>query len=183
MTQYINPASDTTNTGVWTTTPLWSKVDDGPPSTGDGTVVVSDGSPSAAETFVCAGTTAGDPAVSTGHILEAKWAKNASGGANYIGSVEIRQGYVSEASLGTLIVTLASAAISGTTLQVDSVTLSTAQAGAITDYSALSFRCWAAKSGGGANRAFKIDYVSLRLPDAAAGPASAPYYFRKMGMG
>lgn len=52
-------------------------------------------------------------------------------GSNYTLTCEVRQGYVSEASPGTLIATLTSPAISGDTLQTDTYTLSAAEANAI----------------------------------------------------
>ena len=163
MAQFVAPATDLDNTGVWTSTPLWSKV-----NTAEATVVVSDSSPTSSEPFTVDGSSVTDPAVSTGHVLRARWAKNATGGANYTGNLQLRQGYTSEASPGTLVATLTSGAISGTTLQTDTHTLTAGEANSITDYTDLQLRVWAAKSGGGAGRAFKVDLVELEVPDASA---------------
>ena len=165
MAQFVRPISDI-DTGVWTTTPLWSDIDEG--GAGDGTVVLSDSTPGSAEPFSVDGATVTDPAVSTGHIIRARWAKNATDGASHLGVVELRQGYVSEASQGTLVATLTGPAISGNTLQIDTYTLSGAEADSITNYSDLQLRSWAQKSGGGPGRQWQTDFIELEVPDAAA---------------
>jgi len=166
MAQFARPIGDLDNTGVWTTAPLWSDIDEG--GAGDGTVILSDSSATASETFTVDGATVTDPSVSTGHILRGHWAKNATGGANFVFHLQLRQGYSSEAAQGTLIATLVSPAISGTTLQTDTYTLSAGEADSITDYSDLQLRCWSQKSGGGAGRQVKIDFVELETPDVSA---------------
>ncbi len=173
MAQFVRPISDITNAGVWTTTPLWSDIDEG--GAGDGTVVISDTNPIPTESFVCDGSTVTDPEVSTGHILRARWAKNATGGADHRGTLQLRQGYVSEVSQGTQIATLVGSVITDTALLTDTYTLTGTEADSIgTDYSDLSLRAFAAKSGGGAGRAFKIDFIELETPDAGPGGLGIP---------
>lgn len=53
---------------------------------------------------------------------------------------QLRQGYVSEASLGTLIASQSRLGVSSTTWTTSAYTLSAAEADAITDYTALFFR-------------------------------------------
>ncbi len=165
MAQFARPISDLDNRGVWTTAPLWSDIDDAIP-TGDASVVLSDSNPAPAEPFTVDLGTITDPTLSTGHIIRGRWAKVLTTGADYILTAELREGYVSEASQGALRATLTSPAIAGNTLQTDAYTLSGAEADAITDYSDLQFRCFALKSGGGANRQVQIADVEFETPDA-----------------
>jgi hypothetical protein len=169
MAQFVRPTADATNTGVWTTTPLWSKVN-GVVGSDDGDFVTSDGGPTATETFVCAAVNnPDDPGVDTGHILRIRGNKNTSGGANYDIVCEIRQGYVSEASLGTLIATASIVGTASTTPVTGTHNLTTGEASTITNYkSTFFFRCWAVKNGGGANRACDIVDVEFEFGDAIA---------------
>ena len=166
MAQFARPASDIDNTGGWTTSPLWSDIDDSVGS-GDGSVVLSDSTPTSAKPFTVDGTTISDPSSSSGHVLRIRGAKNATGGANYDLVCQLRQGYASEASQGNLIATVTISAKSNTTLETAEHTLSGAEADSITDHSDLQFRCWAAKNGGGAGRQCQIADVELETPDAA----------------
>lgn len=166
MAQFALPTSDLDNTGVWGTTPLWSKIEEGVASA-DGTVITADGTPTSAEPFTVDLGTVTDPAVATGHIIRAHWAKDSTGGADYDLVIELREGYVSEASQGTLRATATFGPEAGATLQTDSYTLSAAEANSISDYSDLQFRIYAQKNGGGANRNVQIDAVELEVPDAA----------------
>ena len=165
MAQFVRPISDLDNTGAWTTTPLWSKIDDSVGS-GDADFVTSDGNPTSSETFTVDGSTVTDPASSIDHILRVR-ASEETGGANHDIIVELRQGYVSEASLGTLIATLTASAIANTATTY-TLTLSGAQADSITDYSDLQFRIYAQKNGGGAGNAVTCYDVELEVPDAGA---------------
>ncbi len=103
MAQFARPISDLDNTGVWTTTPLWSDIDDG--ASPDGTVVVSDTTPVVTEPFTVDLGTITDPVTGSGHVLRIRWAKNAGGGGNKTIRIELREGYVNESTLGTLIAT------------------------------------------------------------------------------
>ncbi len=166
MAQFARPSSDIV-TSPWTTTPLWSDIDDG--ASPDGTVILSDSSPDSTEPFAVELSDVTDPSSSTGHIIRCHWAKNSNGGGAHRGQAELRQGYVSEGSQGTLIATLTGAAIDTTTLTTQTYTLSAAEADNITDYSDLQLRVWAEKSNGTTgNRVWKIDYVELEVPDAGS---------------
>ncbi len=158
MAQQAQPISDLDNTGSWTSTPLWSKIEEG--GGGDGTVVVSDTTPVVTEPFTVDLSTITDPAKSTGHDLKIRWAKNSGGGGNKTIRIELRMGYVNESTLGTLIAT-DDYAINSTTLRTDSTTMSGAEADAITDYSDLQIRVMGVAS----NRALKVDFVELEIID------------------
>ncbi len=157
MAQFARPFADLDNTGVWTTAPLWSDIDDG--DSPDGTVVVSDTTPTTSEPFTVDLSTLVDPALSTGHILRIRWAKNSGGGGGKTIRIELREGYVSEGSQGTLIAT-DDYSINSTTLNTDETALSGAEADAITDYADLQIRVMGVAS----NRALKVDFVELEAP-------------------
>lgn len=92
------------------------------------------------EVYVCALSSITDPASSTGHIVRVRANKDvASGGEQIDMTVELRQGYVSEASQGTLIATLTQTNLTST-FTTYSLTLSAAQADAITNYASLFLR-------------------------------------------
>lgn len=172
MAQILLPESDNL-AGSWNTTPLWSKVDDDStvsPS-GDGTAITSDNntSPDNAIFTLTDGT---DPASSTGHILRARWNKDATGGHAINAVLDLYQGDPSTS--GTLIATLSVTGI-GATEQEDTYTLSAAEADSITDYTDL----WLVLSrqgdtGGNPNgrRSLVVDLVELEIPDAGASPVT-----------
>jgi hypothetical protein len=81
-----------------------------------------------------------DPQVSTGHILRYHFRKNADAGDAQDLTVELRQGYVSEGTPGTLIKAVTHTAIAGTGWTAGSVTLSGAEADSITNYNELYLR-------------------------------------------
>ncbi len=163
MVQFARPISDLDNTGVWTTTPLWSDINEG--GGGDGTVVISDTTPVVTEPFTVDLSTVTDPTLATGHILRIRWAKNAAGGGSKTIRIELREGYVNESTLGTLIAT-DDYSINSTTLNTDATTMSAAEANSITDYADLQIRVM----GVAGNRALKVDYVELEAPDLVAVP-------------
>lgn len=163
MAQFVRPISTLDNTGVWVTAPLWSKIDDSVGS-GDADSISADGSPTSGEPFTVDGSTVTDPLSSTGHVLRVR-ASKASGGANYNVVVQLRQGYVNEASPGTLIATLTASTIA-TTATTYTLTLSGGEADSITDYSDLQFRVYGEKNGGGSNRNTTVYDVELEVPDA-----------------
>jgi len=164
MAQFVRPSADLDNTGVWTTTPLWSKIDDAG-GIGDSVFAVSDGNPTISEPFTVDGSTVTDPAVSTGHVIRARWSRQSGTVANTRGVCQLRQGYVSEASQGTLIATLTGAALDNT-LTTQTWTLTVGETDAITDYADLQFRIYAEKIGGGAADNWHIEYIELEVPDA-----------------
>ena len=80
-----------------------------------------------------------DPVVSTGHIVRYRYSKDAAGGAQIDLTVQLRQGYVSEVTQGTLIASAAHTNISDA-WTAGTFTLSGAEADAITNYADLFFR-------------------------------------------
>lgn len=84
-----------------------------------------------------------DPLVNSGHIVRYKYKKDASGGATLNMKVELRQGYLGESSLGTLIHSETHANVPGSAWQTGSFTLTSAEANTITDYTNLQIRVWA----------------------------------------
>ncbi|HLE64395.1 MAG TPA: hypothetical protein VI750_14685 [Pyrinomonadaceae bacterium] len=80
-----------------------------------------------------------DPLVSTGHIVRYRYSKDAAGGAQIDLTVQLRQGYASEVSQGTLIASAAHTNISDT-WTAGTFTLSGAEADAITNYADLFLR-------------------------------------------
>lgn len=156
------PIADLDNTGGWTTTPLWSKVN-GVVGSDDGDLISSDGTATSSETFTLDGSTTKDPGVSTGHILRLRSAKQGGGAANYDIIVELRQGYVDEMSQGTLIAGVTNLNESSTTPSTDTWTLTSAEADSITDYSDLQFRGYGIKNGGGSNDGVNIYDVEFEV--------------------
>ena len=92
----------------------------------------------AGDVYVCRLSDVTDPAVSTGHIIRARLNKS-GGGATIDMTVELRQGYVSEASQGTLIATLTQANVTNSFVEY-TYTLSAGEADSITDYTDLFLR-------------------------------------------
>jgi hypothetical protein len=80
-----------------------------------------------------------DPVSSSSHVVRYRYRKSAAGGAQIDLTVQLRQGYVSEVSLGTLIKEWVHTDISDT-IQAAGQTLSGGEADAITDYTSLFLR-------------------------------------------
>lgn len=98
------------------------------------------------EPYVCRLSDVADPLLSTGHVVRVRVSTNvASGGESIIFTIELRQGYVSEASQGTLIASGVSGAISGTGWTDLVLTLTGPEADAITNYNDLFIRIVADK--------------------------------------
>ena len=141
MAQFGRPSADTNNPGSWVdqadgAVNIYLTIDE---------VVASDAdyvkSPSAPATavYVTKLSNLEDPVISTGHILRTRYAKSAAGGAQIDVVAQLRQGYVSEVSLGTLIATRTFTNISET-FTTDAYTLAGAEADAITNYTLLYLR-------------------------------------------
>ncbi len=154
MAQFARPISDLDNTGLWAPTPLWSRID-----SPDGFVVTSDTTPTVDEPFTVDLSNLLDVGASSDHILRIRWAKASGGGGGKTIRIELREGYVSEGSQGTLIAT-DDYTINSTTLQTDETTLSAGEADSITDYEDLQIRVMGVTG----NRALKVDYVELEAP-------------------
>lgn len=140
MTQYARPAS-VLSRGTWTdqadgTTDIFQAIDEVSPSDAD--YVKSVLAPSSAP-VVFGLSSVGDPLSSANHVLSVRYKKDPAGGPQINLTVELRQGYASEGSQGTLIATRTynNIADTWTTTQI---TLTGGEADTITDYSALALR-------------------------------------------
>jgi hypothetical protein len=140
MPQYGRPSADTLNEG-WTeddgtNTTLFDQIDEA--SADDADYVQSALAPSN-DPYVFKPSGVEDPQSSTGHIVRYRYGKSAAGGAQIDITVQLRQGYVSEASPGTLIAqwTHTNVSESWTTA---AQTLSAGEANSITDYTDLYIR-------------------------------------------
>lgn len=153
MTQYARPSSDIT-TG-WTTTPLWSKIDEDPASDTD--YITGTG---ASKTAECKLSAVSDPLSSSSHTWRTRLRATGSSSGEKV-TLSLYQG-------STLIATL----INGSTIARGSFadwsgTLTAAQADAITNYSDLRFR-WVTGSGNGASETIDCSWAVLEVPDATA---------------
>lgn len=162
MAQFARPDSDIA-TGSWSATPLWSKIDEGDP--GDDTTITSDNntSPDNADFTL---SDVSDPGVDTNHIIRVEWNKDSSGGHSINAVAELWQG---TPGTGTLIATLSVTGI-GATPQTDTYTLTSTEAGNITDYTGLTLRLSRQGDTGGSpsgRRSLVVDFAELEVPDAA----------------
>jgi hypothetical protein len=142
MTQLAEPIADS-SIGSYTdqaggTTNIYTTIDEGSASPNDADYIKSPLAP-ASSPYVAKVTSLSDPLSSSGHIIRARLAKDAAGGAQIDATVQLRQGYVSEGTPGTLIATLTQANVTDT-FTTYSYTLSGAEADAITDYTSLYLR-------------------------------------------
>jgi photosystem II stability/assembly factor-like uncharacterized protein len=164
MAQILVPIADQA-TGSWTTTPLWSKVDDDSTvnPTGDGTAITSADniSPDTADLELpnsgVVTPTPGD------HILRARWNKSASGGHQVNPELELWQGIP---GTGTLIATLAVTDIGDTEIE-STYTLTGTEVGNITDYNDLYLRLERVGNTGGSpgtRRSLIVDLIELEIP-------------------
>lgn len=184
MAQILVPVSDV-DTGDFTPTPLWSKVDDDSTvnATGDGTEITStDNSADQADFSLSTGQ---DPDKSSGHVLRARWYRSQNGNHSIHGELELWQGVP---GTGTLIASLVSAQPIETSEVEDTYTLSAGEADSITDYSDLHLRL--IRQGGtggnpngreslnvdliefevpGLDRAGQTSFAELQTPDAPSG--------------
>lgn len=172
MAQILVPVADVA-AGAWTATPLWAKVDDNSVlnPTGDGLEITSadNSSPDNADLQLSAG---GDPGVSTGHIMRARWRKSASGGHSINAVLELWEGVP---GTGTLRATLTVTGIGSTEVQ-STKTLTAGEADAIGNYGDLYLRVSRQGDTGGSpssRRSLVVDLVEFEAPDAA--PPDYPF--------
>ena len=162
MAQLARPDADQA-TGNWSSTPLWSKVDEG--SSGDDTTIASANNTNGDNADLRLSDVA-DPASSSGHIIRAAWNKNATGGHTIDAIAELWQGVP---GTGTLIATLTVNDI-GATEQTDTHALTGTEADNITDYADLFLRVSRQGDTGGnptGRRSLVVDFCELEVPDAA----------------
>ena len=141
MAQFARPSADTVRES-WdeddgTTDALWGRIDE--VSASDADYIRSQLAPGG-DAYVTALTNVTDPVSSAGHVIRYRYAKSAAAGAQQNLTAELRQGYVSEVSLGTLIKTLGTHVDISETITQNNVTLSAGEADSITDYTSLFLR-------------------------------------------
>lgn len=142
MPQFARPDADADNTGSFTdqgggSTNIYTTIDEA--SASDADYIRSPTSPAnAAYTARLSDVT--DPASSTGHIIRMRTSTDLAAQESIDFTQQLRQGYVSEASQGTLIASQSRTGVTSTTWTDSAYTLSGAEADAITDYTALFLR-------------------------------------------
>lgn len=140
MAQFARPSADTSIGGYKDqadgTTDIFQAIDEVSPSDAD--YIKSASAPSNAP-YVTKLSSIEDPQSSGGHVVRYRYAKSAAGGAQINLVVQLRQGYTSEGSPGTLIAEWTHNDISES-FTTQNQTLSGAQADAITDYTDLYLR-------------------------------------------
>ena len=100
------------------------------------------------------------------HIIRFCASKDASGGASVGFICELRQAYVSESSLGTLVASFAGDNIPSTVDTYFRYRLTEAEAALITDYTDLQLRFRSANARGGAPRSCRLHWAECQLPTA-----------------
>jgi hypothetical protein len=143
VAQFAEPSADTNNPGSWVdeaggSTSIYTHIDEGSGAASDADYIKSPLAPTSA-VYVTKLSTIEDPQSSSGHVLRVRRAKDAAGGSQIDLTHELRQGYVSEVSQGTLIKQVAETNITNT-FSTTATTLSSGEADAITDYSSLYVR-------------------------------------------
>lgn len=140
MAQFGRPSTDTT-IGNWEdelggTSAIFNSINETSPDDGD--FITSEFGPSSSP-YVTKLTSVTDPNVSSGHIVRYRARKDPSAGSQIDLTVELRQGYVSEGSQGTLIATDSQVDLSSA-FTTFTFTLTGLEADAITDYTDLFLR-------------------------------------------
>jgi len=142
MAQFARPSTDTTldsytdQTGG--TTNIYTTIDESVASDLDYIRSATDPSNAA---YVTKLTSVTDPVSATGHVLRVRMGTDVASGGNQIdATVELREGYVSETSQGTLICTLSQSNINQGSFADYSANLSAGEANSITDYTDLYVR-------------------------------------------
>lgn len=142
MSQFARPDADIVKVG-WTdqaggTANLWATIDETVASDAD--FIRSPSSPSSS-VYVCSMTDVTDPVSSVNHVMRCRVSTDvASGGESLNFTFQLRQGYVSEASQGTLIASTTQNAVNGTGWVNMTRTLTSSEADSITNYNSLFYR-------------------------------------------
>lgn len=142
MPQFGRPSADTNNPGGYTdqaggSTNIYTAIDEA--TADDADYIRSPQSPSNA-VYVTKLSSLVDPNSSTGHIMRMRTSADLDNQQSIDFTLQLRQGYVSEASQGTLIATHTRAGVNSTVWTTTSYTLTAAEADAITDYTNLYYR-------------------------------------------
>lgn len=134
MPQFARPSADTYRDNYEThaggTTGLWQQINEVTP---DHANYIRTGLTPSNDVYVTKLTTVTDPVSSSGHTLDYTYGKDAAGGDQIDQTVQIRQGYVSEASPGTLIAQNVHTNV-GAFPQVGALVFSAAECDAISNY-------------------------------------------------
>ena len=143
MPQFGRPIADVTNANHWldgaaSSVNIFGAIDESVLSTVD--YIQSSAGISTAVYVTRLTTTIQDPVSSANHVIRYTYRKNTSGQAQINLTVELRQDYVSEAGLGTLIWTTNHVNIASSVQTTAAVTLLAAEADSITAYSSLYLR-------------------------------------------
>lgn len=140
MPQFARPSTDTTRESYTDeaggTTNIYTKIDE---TTADDNDYIKSAAAPTSDVYVTKLTSVEDPVASTGHIIRYRYRKSAASGAQIDLTAQLRQGYVSEGTLGTQIATYSHTNVSDawtTTTQ----TLSGGEADSITNYADLFLR-------------------------------------------
>ena len=141
--QFGRPIADITNSDHWlnnagSSVNLWDAINETALSTSD--YIQSSAGLISAIYVSALTTTLEDPVSSAGHVVRYTYRKDSSGGVQINLTVELRQDYVNEATLGTLIWTTNHTNIVSSVQSTAAVTLLAAEADAITAYSSLYLR-------------------------------------------
>lgn len=141
MAQFGRPSTDTTREAwvdeIGGTTTIYDGIDEVSPSDAD--YIESAAAPTN-DVYATKLTTLEDPVSSTGHTVRYRYQKDASGGAQIDLTIELREGYVSEGTPGTLRATVATLTNISNGWTTGTYNLSAGEADAITDYDALWLR-------------------------------------------
>jgi hypothetical protein len=142
MPQFGRPSADTNNPGGFTdqaggSTNIYTAIDEATPDDSD--YIKSPASPTNA-VYVTKISNLVDPNSSVGHIIRMRTSVDLNNQEAIDFTQQLRQGYVSEASQGTLIASQSRTGVTSTTWTTSEYTLSAAEADSITDYTALYFR-------------------------------------------
>jgi hypothetical protein len=140
MAQFGRPSTDTTRDN-WeeddgTTVDIWDQIDE--VAADDADYIRTVLTPTS-DVYVTKLTTIEDPISSTGHTVRYRYGKSAAGGDQIDLIVQLRQGYVNEGTLGTLIAAQTHTNV-GAFPVAGSIALSGAEADAITNYADLFIR-------------------------------------------
>jgi hypothetical protein len=157
MPQFARPSSDITTTN-WTrssgTDEYWTYIDED--TADDADYVQTQNTNSGLEVKLSA---VDDPASSTGHIIRVRnWMVGSAAGEAR--TILLLQG-------GTTIATLITGTLARTVGTQNNITLTGAQADAITDYSDLRLRFTATTLGSG--ETYRVGWAELEVPDASSG--------------
>jgi len=142
MTQYAYPMADTYR-GSYVdqadgASNVYQAIDEATP--GSDTDYIKSTTNPVSEPYVCKLQSITDPVVHTGHSVNYRYSKDISSGGEQIDLVvQLRQGYVNEGTPGTLIASNTHTNIPAS-WTAGSISLSSGEAGNITDYSSLYVR-------------------------------------------